>query len=290
MDIVVERNGLRLVLMPAFGGCVRSFTWLGRNILFPAADPAPSSPLETAAFPLFPFSGRINEGRFRWNGRDIRLEPNFPPEPHAIHGQAWHAAWDVDALDAHSARLTYRHEPDSWPWAYLATQDFRLTEDGLELTLSLTNLSDEVMPAGLGWHPYFPRGDARLSANVSGIWVADSGMIPDRLDTLGPGTDVRKQTAVAALNLDNAFAAHPANAEITWPSAGLHLSIGSSPELGHLVVFVPEGKDFFCVEPVSHAPDAVNSAHERDVTGLRSLEPGETLTANIVLKLAEADG
>ena len=287
MDIILEKDGLRLVLIPVLGGSVRSFSWNGQDILFPAAK-TPSSPLETAAFPLFPFSGRINEGRFTWNGRAVSLIPNFPPETHAIHGQAWRAPWQVEAVSGHTARLTYTHRPDSWPWAYRAVQEFTLSDTGLTLRLELRNLSEEDMPAGLGWHPYFPRGDAHLSANVSGIWVSDAGMIPDRVASLGPGTDLRTSVRVDTLHLDNAFVAQPADASIVWPGASRTAAIRSSGALAHLVVYVPEGQDFFCVEPVSHAPDAVNSEHGWAKTGLHSLPPGETLTAIIDLTVRQS--
>ena len=289
MDIVLQRNGLRLVLMPDLGGSVRTFACNGRNLLFPAAD-APATPLETAAFPLFPFSGRIRDGRFAWNGRQVQLAPNFPPEPHAIHGQAWQAGWQVDSLGPDSVRLSYRHRPDRWPWAYNAVQTFDLLDNGLQLRLDLQNLSDEAMPAGLGWHPYFPREGASLSANVSAVWTAESSMIPNRKSPLGPDTDLSAARPVRGLRLDNAFAASPADAEIAWQPGGPTVSIRSSPELTHLVVFVPEGERFFCVEPVSHAPDAVNADAGPEVTGLRSLAPGETLTARIVLRIGEEAG
>lgn len=287
MDIVIERNGFRLVLLPGLGGSVGSFSRHGLDILRGLDASAAPSPLEAAGFPLFPFSGRIDQGHFQWNSRDVQLDPNFPPESHAIHGQAWLAAWQVEAITSHSARLSYHHEADSWPWSYLAVQDFRLKEDGLTLELSLHNLSDEDMPAGLGWHPYFPRRDARLSANVSGIWTATAGMIPDTLRPLGPANDLTAPRDVTALALDNAFAARPANADIIWPSAGLHVALRSSPELNHLVVFVPAGEKFFCVEPVSHAPDAINARMPADVTGLRKLAPRDVLRATIDLTVID---
>jgi aldose 1-epimerase len=283
MEISLQQYGFHLSLLPALGGSVLAFTCNGQDILYRAAGRPPSNPLETAGFPLFPFSGRINEAKFQWRGREIRLEGNFLPEPHAIHGQAWLGTWQVDSLTAETARLSFDYEPGDWPWAYRAIQDFKLTPEGLHLTLSLENRSGEEMPAGLGWHPYFPRGDARLSANVSGIWQAEEGMIPDQLASLTPDTDLREERDVHTLRLDNAFLASPANARISWPSRNLHVSMRSSDTLGQLVVFVPEGKDFFCVEPVSHAPDAVNSHHEHAVTGLQTLGPGETLRAEIIL-------
>ena len=89
--LILETKAMKLTLLPDLGGSVGGLTYMAQDILRPFARTADESPLQTAGFPLFPFSGRISEGRFAWNGRDVSLAPNFLPEPHAIHGQAWHA-------------------------------------------------------------------------------------------------------------------------------------------------------------------------------------------------------
>lgn len=285
MTTEISRGQFRLSLLPELGGSVRAFTWKRQNILHPAKEAQPASPLNTGGFPMFPFSGRINAGRFSWQGRDVALRLNFPPEPHAIHGQAWLEPWQVVHHQSDAVRLEYVHDGTDWPWHYRAGQTFELLEDGLRLTLDLANLSDTTMPGGLGWHPYFPRGDARLKSNVSGIWTAEHGMIPDRISPLGPGTDLRQAVTVDSLDLDNAFTARPADAVMEWPSTSIRVRMVSSPELNHLIVYVPPGLDFFCVEPASHAPDALNSRHAPDVTGIRPLAPGEVMTAEILLQV-----
>src|SRR5437867_6886737 len=112
---------------------------------------------ETAAFPLVPYSNRIRDGRFLFRGRAVALPLNPPPERHSIHGHGWQAAWRALETSASAALLEYRHPADAWPWAYRATQRFTLTPAGLGVELTLANESDSPMPAGLGWHPYFPR-------------------------------------------------------------------------------------------------------------------------------------
>lgn len=45
------------------------------------------------------------------------------------------------------------------------------------------------------------------------------------------------------------------------------------------MVFTPEGQDYFCVEPVSHATDAINRAPET----MLWLEPGETAEVSMTI-------
>lgn len=286
--LILETKAMKLTLLPDLGGSVGGLTYKTQDILRPFARTADESPLQTGGFPLFPFSGRISEGRFVWNGHAVSLAPNFLPEPHAIHGQAWHAAWQVAEHGSNHARLVFDYRPGDWPWAYRAEQDFTLREDGLDLTLRLTNQSEDPMPAGLGWHPYFPRMDARVTVPVDRVWTSDEGMIPDRLDVPAAGADVSDWRVVDELDLDNAFTVSDRLSCIEWPSRNLRVEMVSDAVLGHMVIYTPKGQDFFCVEPVSHAPDAVNSQHPAELTGLHSLAPGETLSARISLTIREA--
>ena len=55
-------------------------------------------------------------------------------------------------------------------------------------------------------------------------------------------------------------------------------SLQLSSSLEHLVVYTPQDKDFFCVEPVSHVSNAIHMADPL-AHGLRSLAPGESTEA-----------
>ncbi|MEE4381301.1 MAG: aldose 1-epimerase [Pseudomonadales bacterium] len=287
--ITLRCEGCELLLAPAAGGTVRALRLRGEDLLRPA--PAGNDdPLASAAFPLVPFSGRIDRGRFRFRDEAVTLAPNFPPEAHAIHGQGWQRAWTVERADATSADLVYRHDGADWPWRYRATQAFRLRPDGLELGLALANESDRPMPAGLGWHPYFPRADATLTAAVRRIWPSGETTLVD--PPRAPKTEeaLHAPRPVDALALDHCFDADAAGATIHWPRRGLRLRLTGDAVLRFLIVYTPPGQDFFCVEPVSHAPDAVHSPLPAAETGLRMLEPGETLRAGLRLVVQAQPG
>ena len=141
--------GFDLVLDPVHGGEVLSLDWQGEALLR-AAPPGPHDIRDGAAFGLVPFSGRIEQGRFDYDGERYRLAPNMPPEPHAIHGHGWQSAWHVAGREPQSITLAMRHARGAWPWAYKATQVFSLTPDALTIEMTLTNLSQTPMPALAG--------------------------------------------------------------------------------------------------------------------------------------------
>lgn len=282
VELVVGNSCLGL--LPSHGGVVTHWRVDGWDVLRPVVSDS-NDPRDFAGFPLVPFSGRISNGRFKFDGRDIQLAANFPPEPHAIHGQGWQSAWSLSSIDDASATLALTHDGSDWPWAYKAEQVFEPAQDRLKVTLRLTNTSDLPMPAGLGWHPYFRLGDALIEADVTSVWAASDGSIPDKTEALSPETDVRSARPVSGLDLDNAFSAAGGSVCLHWPADRKSVRMTSDPAFQTLIVYTPAGEPYFCVEPVSHAPNAVNSSLGAEVTGLRTLSPGETLEGSIVLRV-----
>jgi aldose 1-epimerase len=288
MDQLLLRAGpAGLALAPALGGAVLGYWWEdgGQHrdwLRLPAAGAV--EPYQLSAFPLVPYSNRIRDGRFSFGGRSVQLPLNRPPEPHAIHGHGWQAAWQPVAVDETAAELEYRHPAGAWPWPYRARQRFVLAPERLTVELSLTNEGDSAMPAGLGWHPYFVRTpEATLSASVRGMWLTDAETMPTML--VAPVTpDPAAGLAVDRVPLDNCFVGWDHRARLEWPEWGAALVMTASPPLDCLVVFTPPGRPFFCAEPVSHVTDAINlAAGGRRDTGLRTLAPGESLGATMTL-------
>jgi len=292
MDLVILRaGGAGLRLAPAAGGAVARY-WLERGgRVWEWLRPSPAEafrdgdPYLASAFPLVPYSNRIREGRFWFGGRSIVQPLNWPPERHAIHGHGWQAPWKLIEAGATNAVLEYRHEADDWPWRYRAIQRFVLEPTRLRVELALTNESAAAMPAGLGWHPYFPRTSrATLTAVIGAIWRTDAEMMPTTLDPPPPDADLGRGPVVDALALDNCFVGWTGRASIEWPEWGARVVMTAEPPLDCLVVYTPAGRPFFCAEPVSHVTDAFNlAAAGRMDTGMRVLEPAETLRGVVTL-------
>jgi hypothetical protein len=137
----------------------------------------------------------------------IELARDHLSGDHAIHGQGWRRPWQVVSADATRAVLEQRHAPDGfWPFAYRARQDFTLTPDGVALTMSVENIGDEAMPAGLGHHPFFRRApDTRLQVGLGSMWEGDVACFPRRRVTVPDAFDFRTARAVDAIDLDAVF-------------------------------------------------------------------------------------
>lgn len=290
--IGLHRGRLTLELVPVAGGSVASFM-LDEKPLFRTCTSTAKQrhePPALAGFPLVPFASRVQGNSFEWQARRVTLAPNTPGEPFAIHGQGWRRAWKVASITAHNCRLIYEHtaegsaedsaDGDGWPWHYRAEQVFELSESALRLTLALTNLSDSDMPGGLGWHPYIYRGDAELTVRTQG-----------RIRGLGDPAGERRirhpgftSAAVADLHVDHGFYGWDRVAEISWPDRSLSLTMSTQPPLNYLIVYTPPDEDYFCVEPVSHLPDAANWQDDLP-NGWHAIKPGATFQATIEVRV-----
>jgi aldose 1-epimerase len=270
----------RLELSAERGGSLLAFEWRGLPVLRSACGP---SILDVACFPLVPFSNRVAHGRFAANGRLVRLSPNFPgaSHPHPLHGFGWRAEWRVVRQSGNSAVLEHRHDAAEWPWAYLARQEFRLDDNGLTISLAIENRADEPMPAGLGLHPYFPRNERTVYRGLHrGQWRNDEDCLPLHLEERVEPSDWWQGSPVGCKTVDTVYTHREGALSVVWPDRALALVMQPSRSLAHTVVYVPDGEDYFCVEPVSHITDAFNST--RDDAGTRWLAPGERFEASVL--------
>jgi aldose 1-epimerase len=235
-----------------------------------------------ACFPLVPFSNRVRDGAFTFGGRRVQLSPNFPPEPHAIHGHGWQSSWEITDQSDSELKTAFTHEANEWPWTYRAEQHYSLSAESLEVTISVSNLSDEAMPAGVGLHPYFVRTpQARLTTSVEAVWLSDENSMPSELAPVPDDWDLNGINPDDA-SLDNNFTGWSGSALIEWPDRGASLTLTGEGLFQFLVVYTPEGEDFFCVEPVSNSIAAFNLAAEgRNDVGMSVVEPGEALSGRI---------
>jgi aldose 1-epimerase len=154
-----------------------------------------------------------------------------------------------------------------------------LTPDALEVHLAFSNRHTQPQPVGLGWHPYFTkRHHSRLHIELTERWDSDASGLPTR-HVPQPGIDGE----VAHLAFDNCFEGWRGPARIRDEKLSLRLS----SSLPYLVVFTPDSKPYYCVEPVSHVSNAIHMA-EPAAHGLKSVAAGAALDAWMKLEIARA--
>jgi aldose 1-epimerase len=272
------------------GGSIGTWSVNGQHMLRAAGESGIASrdPYAAASFPLVPFSNRIGQGSFEWDGKLIVLARNFPPEPHAIHGVGFERPWQVQTRSGDSALLSLRHRPDAgWPWAFEARQRVTLTDDLLSLELSAVNLESQAVPLAFGYHPYFPRSGARLSFHARGVWLVGDDGLPSTLAMPAGPFDFSQGLPVEHADIDHCFSGWNGAAAITWPDKAHALGITASRELCNAVVYIRRELDAFCFEPVAHINNALNRRDPESVMPV--VAPGESFNAGIRFRAIRDD-
>jgi aldose 1-epimerase len=289
--IGLEAGSLAVHLAPWCGGSIARFAVLrggaAVDLMRPASPEALAArdPLGMASFPMIPYCGRIARARFAFGGESFALDRNFGDSPHSIHGNAWRRAWDVGAHRDDSVELVLDHDgealPGEWPYSYRARQAFALTPDGLRVEVEVVNRDTRPMPLSFGLHPYFPMTpQAALATRVGGMWENDEGMLPSGLSPVPSDLDFAAGRRLADVMVDACFGGWQGKATLRWPETGVALDIVSGGPFSQFVVYTPPHREYFCAEPQSAAPDAINlAARGRADTGLRVLAPGEAVHA-----------
>lgn len=283
MTLLSLRAGrLAVDLAPQAGGSIARFAVEGAgDVLRPATPQALASATgrDTASYPLVPYSNRIAGGRLAFENEVFHLAPNWPDVRHPMHGDGWSRAWSVASSDAGSAELIYEHDGrEGWPFRYRARQHFRLDDGRLVVRMSIENLEGRRVPAGLGLHPFFTRdAETELQCRVTGVWRTDPEVLPLDRVAVPPEWDFSRSRRVDGLGLDHCFDGWDGRATIRWPLRGLRLMLSATEAFRHLVIYIPDDRSFFCVEPASHANGRVGS---------HLLGAGATLAGEIVLQPA----
>jgi len=287
---ILSQGALSMTLAPSLGGGIARFDYLAadgsaipvlRNI-----DPSETtSVLDLGCFPLVPYVNRIRGGRFAFRGREIVLAPNMAGDASPLHGQGWLGRWTVDSLLGNEASLSFRHEAGEWPWTYDSAQHFLLDDLGLTASLTCTNASDEPMPCGLGFHPYFPCGEGTvLDTGVTCAWTVDEKVLPvDRVAAEGR-FDLRERR-ICGQGLDNGFGGWSGHARMTSPEVPFRIEM-SSPDADFFQIYSPASGGLYVAEPVTHANAALNAPEEAWAElGLRVLQPGERMSLTMRLRV-----
>ncbi len=143
------------------GGGVREYEVDGLAVL----NPYPVDAMCDGAHgtPLVPWPNRLADGRYSWDGTDHQVDLTEPTKQNAIHGFGRWRPWV--ARDHADDRVTMElmiHPLSGYPFGLHTSVEYRLTDDGLLVTTTSTNVGDRALPYGFGAHPYLSAGGGVL--------------------------------------------------------------------------------------------------------------------------------
>ena len=280
-----------IVVLPSHGGSLQVCEYDGFPVLKPAArlERIGGELVSCCYFPLIPYSNRIENSQFDFAGSTVNVTGNVAGTRHAIHGHGWQAAWQVVDGTATACTLAYRREatPD-WPWRYEGRQSFEILGEVLRITLAIQNLDSAPMPCGLGFHPYFPALDgARLQLDAKRVWNGSVRDFPRERIEVPERLCFGKSALIAdRIGTDHCFDGWQRRAIVSFERSTQTIVVEGCEATGFVVVYIPGG-DHFCVEPVTHAVNAMNLS-DPATAGLWTLEPTGSREITTSIRFAPA--
>lgn len=254
---------------------------------------------------LFPFPGRLREGKLPFDGKTYQLPLTESSKLHAIHGFTPRTPWRVidSAGGADSAAVTgqFNLRQDSpaslahWPADFHLNVTYRLFADRLRVEAAVENLGPGPLPFGLGYHPYFRLpgvtdadfGGHVLQANVGQVWATDAANLPTGERVAVPAAlDFTTPRPIGSTALDNVFTAVCGpkdgglveHAVLSHPASAHRVRFMADSSFRELVLFIPAHRQAVAVEPYTCSADASNFAARGIDSGWRTIEPGATWT------------
>jgi aldose 1-epimerase len=252
---------------------------------------------------MAPFSNRVADGRYHFDGREHDLLPAVTGDRTIYHGFARALPFALESATTadHGARLVLRSNEirpgrfAGYPFALDLTVTYTLTQDEIILEVEATNTGDTTAPYSAGWHPYFQLrngtdgiDDLELQIPARTLIRTDDALIPTHgpnyrldLDDL-PHMDFRHARPVGQRIIDACYTDlhfRPdgrAETVLRDPKTSRELRIWQ--ESGFLHVFTGDTltrdrRKSIAIEPV----DAMTNAFNRDeFRASIALPPGRT--------------
>ncbi len=291
----IENEFWRLSLSPALGASpVQLQAKIGdiwTDIMRPTASELlyGKSSAKFSSYTLAPWSNRIPNGQFEFQGQSHQLRINIPKEQTARHGDVHDRAWQVIN---HGSSLECSFEsgwyPDiNFPFPFAMTMVHSLENNVYKTQMTLTNTGSSPMPVGMGIHPYFLRRGTvpKLRFQAQRIYLTDSSNVPQQgAESIPERFEFSQNKPLSDFGIDHVYQGWDGVALLEWDDLTLHLA--ATDVFGHFVVFTGAPDQSIALEPITHATNAFNLASQGvEHTGHRVLEPGERLSGEVWMYL-----
>ena len=277
------------------GGGLRSYSAGGRELVDGYnADEMSSSGRGQV---LIPWPNRLQDGSYEFDKRHHQLPLNEPERRNAIHGLVRWTAWTVVERQPHRVVMEHVLYPQpGYPFSLGISIEYSLTDIGLQVRTTATNLGPDPCPFGSGAHPYLTLGTANidpliLSVPARTVLRSDERGLPIGAEAVeGTEYDFRKPRRIGSTTLDHAFTDLErdedglARVVLRDPDHDTQVSLWVNQSYRYLMLFSGDPlpnvrRRSLAVEPMTCPPNAFRTSEN-----LIRLEPGASFTGTWGIK------
>ncbi|MCB0459857.1 MAG: aldose 1-epimerase [Flavobacteriaceae bacterium] len=250
------------------GGSLESLTIKGNSII---KNLIPLKYKDTfASSILFPFAGRIKNGRYIFLDKLYSLPINEIENQNALHGLIYNKPFHVISQCSSNKKvevvLEYRQKDlvEGFPYSYSVQLKYILTSNDLTLTCSINNTGNQSFPFSVGWHPYFHSDNlnvSRIKMNCLKKIIFDKNLVAIDEKPL-----TYKGELLINKKFDDCFLIKGNVLKLITP--GYQLKLRSSNKYNYLIVYTINEANVIALEPLTGAPNCFNN-----LKGLQVLKP-----------------
>ncbi len=276
-------------IIPDFGGNVNELVLKKKEKLYSVLDGNKTAKelIKDEAYKgahLIPFSGRIKDGMYIFQGKPYQLPINETSRNNALHGflndKPFSIAGITENKDDVSLKLAYSYESqiNGYPFPFHLLLIYTISGSGLKIGIEVKNTGASPMPFACGWHPYFtfhePVDELHLQVPGSGIVALNEHLIPT--GEMIPPNHFTTMERIGSARLDTCFLLKDnGKAETLLHSVEKDITIHVWQESGngqfrYMQVYIPPHRRSIAIEPVTSQPNAFNNRN-----GLVTLQPAE---------------
>ncbi len=238
---------------------------------------------------LVPWPNRIQDGQYEFEGTRHQLPLTEPELGNAIHGLARWTAWDVAEREVERVRMEHViHPQPGYPFTLALNVEYALSEDGLTVRTTATNVGSEACPYGYGAHPYLTLETETIDSLVlrapgARVLFHDERDLPVGSEPVeGTEYDFRAPRPIGGTKLDNAFTDLERDADgralvsLEDPATGGSVTLWVDEHYPYLMLFTGDplpdvNRRALAVEPMTCPPNAFRTGDS-----VIRLGPGES--------------
>jgi aldose 1-epimerase len=236
---------------------------------------------------LIPWPNRIEDGRYEWEGESHQLPLDELERSNAIHGLVRWEAWTP--IEHEPGRLVLEHvlyPRPGYPFSLALRIEYALSDEGLTVVTTATNVGADACPYGAGVHPYLTPGTPTVDSLVfraparTVLRSDDRGLPVSEEPVDGTEYDFRQARLLGRTRLDHTFTDLErdldgiARAELTEPESGAGVMLWLDEAHPYLQLFTGDplpdvARRSIAVEPMTCPPNAFRTGKN-----VIRLEPG----------------
>lgn len=276
--VLVKQNEPQtyIEVVPERGAIVSKYVCEGKDIFYlDEATLADMSKNIRGGNPvLFPISSYLENETYTIDGTAYQLKQhgfarNLPGKVLDVHADDQCASIKIELASNEETIKRY-------PFQFKLILTYTLSSDGLCVKAEVTNLSHQMMPFYLGYHPYFYVEDKeQLSLHIPSDHYRE--MIAGSVEQGKFNLKLAEANAIYDQLQSN-------GCEMIDAARGLKVSITYDEVYQYIVLWALDGKPFICIEPWMAPVNGMNVG-----IGVQQLAAGKTHTSTITIKGEQID-